>query len=49
MADGIGSKVEEIKAASNQLRGDIGEELADTGPAFTHESYQLLKFHGIYQ
>lgn len=43
------STVEGIKAASNQLRGTIGEELSDATPAFSHESQQLLRFHGIYQ
>ena len=43
------SSVEEIKAASRQLRGGLGEELADAAPAFSQESYQLLKFHGVYQ
>jgi len=43
------SKVEGIKAASKQLRGTIGEELSDGTPAFSPESQQLLRFHGIYQ
>jgi sulfite reductase (ferredoxin) len=49
MAEAAGSKVEDLKAASNQLRGAIREELADDAPAFSQESSQLLKFHGIYQ
>ena len=43
------STVEGIKAASNQLRGTIGEELSDAMPAFSSESQHLLKFHGVYQ
>jgi sulfite reductase (ferredoxin) len=43
------SKVERIKAASNHLRGTIGREVAEGVPAFSEESAQLLKFHGIYQ
>jgi sulfite reductase (ferredoxin) len=43
------STVEGIKAASNQLRGIIGEELSDAMPAFASESQHLLKFHGAYQ
>ena len=43
------STVEAIKAASNQLRGTIGQELSDAAPAFSPESQQLLRFHGIYQ
>ena len=43
------STVEGIKAASNQLRGTIGEELSDAMPAFSPESQQLLRFHGFYQ
>ena len=49
MAVTAASTVEGIKAASNQLRGTIGEELSDATPAFSHESQQLLRFHGIYQ
>ncbi len=43
------SKNESIKASSNHLRGRIREELEVETPAFTEESEQLLKFHGIYQ
>ena len=46
--DGM-SKNESIKANSNHLRGGIREELGQETPAFTEESEQLLKFHGIYQ
>ncbi|MDP8987211.1 MAG: NADPH-dependent assimilatory sulfite reductase hemoprotein subunit [Actinomycetota bacterium] len=42
------SKVETIKSGSAYLRGTVAEELATEGP-FGHDSYQLLKFHGIYQ
>src|SRR5713101_3345795 len=43
------SKNESIKAKSNHLRGRIREEIEVETPAFTEESEQLLKFHGIYQ
>ena len=43
------SKNESIKSKSDHLRGRIKDELADDMPAFTDESEQLLKFHGIYQ
>ena len=43
------SKAEEVKAESNQLRGNIGEELSDGTQEFSPDSQQLLKFHGIYQ
>lgn len=43
------SKIENIKASSNHLRGTIAEELAGDAPAFTEESAQVLKFHGVYQ
>jgi sulfite reductase (ferredoxin) len=43
------SKNETIKARSRHLRGEIKEELAGEAAAFTDESEQLLKFHGVYQ
>jgi sulfite reductase (ferredoxin) len=43
------SKNESIKATSNHLRGLIKDELAEGTPAFSDDSEQLLKFHGIYQ
>jgi sulfite reductase (ferredoxin) len=43
------SKNESIKAGSHHLRGHIAVELVDDAPAFSDESEQLLKFHGIYQ
>jgi sulfite reductase (ferredoxin) len=43
------SKNESIKAMSGHLRGRISDELIEETPAFTEESEQLLKFHGIYQ
>jgi sulfite reductase (ferredoxin) len=46
--DGVSSN-ESIKANSNHLRGLIKEELVDDAPAFTEDSEQLLKFHGVYQ
>jgi sulfite reductase (ferredoxin) len=46
--DGVSSN-ESIKASSNHLRGLIKEELVEDTPAFTEDSEQLLKFHGVYQ
>jgi sulfite reductase (ferredoxin) len=46
--DGV-SRNETIKANSNHLRGLIKEELVEDTPAFSDDSEQLLKFHGIYQ
>ena len=47
---GTPSKVEELKAASNGLIGQLFEELADeTTDRISEDSYQLLKFHGSYQ
>ena len=43
------STPEEIKLASNYLRGDLPTELANGEPDFGHDSIVLLKFHGIYQ
>jgi sulfite reductase (ferredoxin) len=43
------SKNESIKAHSDHLRGRIKDELVEDSPAFSEESEQLLKFHGIYQ
>src|SRR3954470_5583252 len=44
-----GSKAEQLKAASDHLRGAIADELGDDGPAFSGDSATLLKFHGVYQ
>lgn len=44
-----GPNVEQIKIASDGLRGTIAEELAQESPKFSEENVQLLKFHGIYQ
>jgi sulfite reductase (ferredoxin) len=41
--------VEELKASSRALRGALASEVSDGSPAFSTESSQLLKFHGIYQ
>ena len=44
------ASVEDIKLASNGLRGQIAEQFADT--SLTHvpdDSNVLLKFHGSYQ
>jgi len=43
------SKNETIKSASRHLRGQIAAELSSDAAAFSDESEQLLKFHGIYQ
>jgi len=42
------STVEEIKRASNFLRGELAKDLANDAANVTSESEQLLKFHGIY-
>ncbi len=43
------SKVEVIKANSNQLRGDLAAGLQNDNSGFDEQSVQLLKFHGLYQ
>lgn len=43
------SKVERIKESSNYLVGTLPEELASDEPNFASDTYQVLKFHGIYQ
>jgi len=43
------SKVEQVKRSSNHLRGTLADELLTDAPAFSEESVQLLKFHGVYQ
>ena len=43
------SKVEVIKANSNQLRGDLAAGLENGTSGFDEASAQLLKFHGLYQ
>ena len=46
----MGSKsVEEIKAESHALRGDIQDTLLGEASHFSEQEYQLLKFHGTYQ
>ena len=40
--------VEEIKRASNFLRGAIAADLDNDQPDVSNESEQILKFHGIY-
>jgi sulfite reductase (ferredoxin) len=53
LSDGVSldelSRNESVKAGSNHLRGLIKEELVEDTPAFTEDSEQLLKFHGVYQ
>ncbi|MBE3557950.1 MAG: NADPH-dependent assimilatory sulfite reductase hemoprotein subunit [Ktedonobacteraceae bacterium] len=46
---GNGSKVEQIKAASRHLRGQVAEELHADTTHFSEAQVQLIKFHGIYQ
>src|SRR5215212_10118659 len=43
------SGVEALKAGSEQLRGTIKNTLDSEASHFSHEEYQLLKFHGVYQ
>src|SRR5262245_14546942 len=43
------SKVEELKLASDYLRGPLAEELAGGGASISEEAASLLKFHGSYQ
>src|SRR4051794_39900660 len=43
------SGVEILKEHSRQLRGTIPETLASDVSHFSHDEYQLLKFHGVYQ
>ncbi len=40
---------EKIKADSEHLRGEIGDELANSDRFFTGAAGSILKFHGIYQ
>ncbi len=42
------TSVEEIKRSSDFLRGDLARDLSGDRPNVTHESEQLLKFHGVY-
>ncbi|HEX4202635.1 MAG TPA: NADPH-dependent assimilatory sulfite reductase hemoprotein subunit [Ktedonobacteraceae bacterium] len=46
---GEGSKVEQIKANSHYLRGEIAEELQNDSSHVSEAQIQLLKFHGTYQ
>ena len=43
------SAVETVKIASNYLKGDISQELADGMPGFGKASIHILKNHGTYQ
>lgn len=50
MADaGKPSAIEDLKVASNYLRGEIAQELVDGEDHFGKDSVQLLKVHGTYQ
>jgi sulfite reductase (ferredoxin) len=42
------SAVEDVKRASNYLRGDLDSQLSNELPNVSNDSEQLLKFHGIY-
>jgi sulfite reductase (ferredoxin) len=46
---GKGSKVEQIKAASQYMRGQIVEQMHSDATHFTDDQTQLLKMHGTYQ
>ncbi|MEZ4866461.1 MAG: NADPH-dependent assimilatory sulfite reductase hemoprotein subunit [Caldilineaceae bacterium] len=41
--------VETIKAESNALRSTLAIELQEPTPQFADDTWQILKFHGIYQ
>ena len=43
------SRAEQVKGASNALRGAITAELAEPTRLFTEDTIQILKFHGVYQ
>ncbi|MDP8970984.1 MAG: NADPH-dependent assimilatory sulfite reductase hemoprotein subunit [Actinomycetota bacterium] len=43
------SKVEQVKASGDYLRGTLAEELDNGDSHFGADSTQLLKFHGVYQ
>ncbi len=43
------SKVEGIKERSNYLREPLATELLEDTTHFSHDAYQILKFHGSYQ
>jgi sulfite reductase (ferredoxin) len=43
------SQVEDLKDASDFLRGTVAETLAGDASHFSEDEYQLLKFHGVYQ
>ncbi len=43
------TKAEEVKEASQGLRGSIRSELESESDHLTSESAQLIKFHGVYQ
>src|SRR4051794_13538394 len=43
------SGVEILKEQSDHLRGTLTETLASDVRHFSHDEYQLLKFHGVYQ
>lgn len=49
LGPGEGSKVEQIKAQSHYLRGQIAEELAANTTHFSGDQVNLMKFHGTYQ
>jgi sulfite reductase (ferredoxin) len=43
------SSVEVLKEQSDHLRGTVRATVESDAPHFSHDEYQLLKFHGVYQ
>lgn len=43
------STVEDLKSASDLLRGTLAEELASPSEKLSNDASQLVKFHGLYQ
>ncbi|RMF95876.1 MAG: NADPH-dependent assimilatory sulfite reductase hemoprotein subunit [Planctomycetota bacterium] len=43
------SGLEKIKRESDYLRGTLADELKNDEPAFSSDSVQIVKFHGMYQ
>jgi len=48
LTDGTHTAEEDIKRASDFLRGDLSSELANAEPSVSGSSEHLLKFHGVY-
>ncbi len=45
----MSTPMEALKAASQHLRGNLAEELANADPSFSKDGQLLVKFHGFYQ